>query len=84
MDWTVRGMDEATRRRAEAAAAAAGLSLSAWLDRAILAKADSYVPPPAWPSSDEDLNAAEDAPDNPPAASLAEVLADPAAQAAIQ
>lgn len=83
MDWTVRGMDEATRRRAEAAAAAAGLSLSAWLDRAILANADSYVPPPAWPSSDEDVDAA-DAPDDPPDASLADALADPAAQAAIQ
>jgi len=82
MDWTVRGMDEATRRRAEAAAAAAGLSLSAWLDRAILANADSYLPPPSWPSREDqdDGDDRENAADDP----LGDSLADPAAQAAIQ
>lgn len=85
MDWTVRGMDEATRRRAQAAAAAAGLSLSAWLDRTILAHADSYVPA-AW-SPREDKNEAddtEDMPDDPLVDPLVDPLADPAAQAAIQ
>ena len=84
MDWTVRGMDEATPRRAEAAAAAAGLTLSAWLDRTILANADSSVPPPATSSSDEDVDTAADAPDDRPDGSSADALADPAAQAAIQ
>lgn len=82
MEWTVRGMDEATRRRAEAAAAAAGVSLSAWLDRTILANADSYVPPAAWPSrgETEDGDDRGEAPDD----ALGGSLADPAAQAAIQ
>jgi TPR repeat protein len=82
MDWTVRGMDEATRRRAEAAATAAGLPLSAWLDRTILANADSYVPPPSWQTQDRDEpdGFADDASDDP----SDDPLADPAAQAAIQ
>lgn len=85
MDWTVRGMDEATRRRAQAAAAAAGLSLSAWLDRAILANADSYVPP-AWSprQNKNDGDDTEDVPDDPLVDPLIDPLADPAAQAAIQ
>ncbi|HEY4135666.1 MAG TPA: SEL1-like repeat protein [Alphaproteobacteria bacterium] len=75
MDWTVRGMDDATKRRAQAAADADGLSLAAWLDRAILANADSHVVPPAW-SEDEDVDASE--------ADADSLLDDPEAQAAIQ
>ncbi len=76
MDWTVRGMDEATRRRAEAAADAAGLTLAAWLDRTILDNAASHVPP-AWTpraeaTADDDLDDETDS------------LADPDAQAQIQ
>lgn len=48
MDWTVRAMDDAARRRAADAADAAGLTLAEWLDRAILDNAATYVPPPAW------------------------------------
>ena len=83
MDWTVRGMDEATRRRAEAAAAAAGLSLSAWLDRTILANADSYAPP-AWSSRDDQDQDDDDDTEGMPDYPLADSLADPAAQTAIQ
>jgi localization factor PodJL len=74
MDWTLRGMDEATRRRAQAAAHAAGLSLAAWLDRTILANAGSYVLPPVW-SDEDDAEAETEAPDP---------FDDPAAQEAIQ
>ncbi|MFN4283147.1 MAG: peptidoglycan-binding protein [Alphaproteobacteria bacterium] len=85
MDWTVRGMDEAARRRAEAAAEAAGLPLAAWLDRAILENAASHVPPSVWagresapPDQDDDGDAAAaDAADD---ADATPSLADPRTQ----
>lgn len=48
VDWTVRGMDEAMRQRAQAAADAAGLSLADWLERAILLHGADFSPSPAW------------------------------------
>jgi len=87
MDLTVRGMDEATRRRAEAAADAAGLPLAAWLDRAILDNAATHVPPPVWAAREAiaaDDAANEDGDDDSGGDGAALPLADPAAQAQIQ
>ena len=81
MDWTVRGMDEAARRRAEAAAEAAGLPLADWLDRAILDNAASHVPPSVWAGREA---AAADADDEDETPDETPQLADPRAQDQIQ
>ena len=78
MDWTVRGMDEAARRRAADAADAAGLTLAEWLDRAILDNAATYVPPPAW-ATRANNDAAEDSDEE-----SGEALVDPQAQERIR
>jgi TPR repeat protein len=81
MDLTVRGMKEATRRRAEAAAAVAGLPLAAWLNRAILENAATHVPPPVWAARDAAASETDDD-DSGDDADL--TLAHPAAQEQIQ
>lgn len=53
--WSVKGIDDATRAAAREAAREAGLTLGAWIDRAILRHA-GIAPVPANDVSDTDIN----------------------------
>lgn len=58
--WSVKGIDDATRAVAREAAQEAGLTLGAWIDRAILRHA-GIAPIPANDTSDTDINRDADA-----------------------
>jgi hypothetical protein len=58
--WSVKGIDDATRAVAREAAQQAGLTLGAWIDRAILRHA-GIAPIPANDTADADINRDADA-----------------------
>lgn len=57
--WSVKGVDDATRTVAREAAQAAGLTLGAWIDRAILRHA-GIAPPPANDIQDANVDSGLD------------------------
>ncbi|MBU0725705.1 MAG: SEL1-like repeat protein [Alphaproteobacteria bacterium] len=75
--WSVKGIDEETRDTAREAAQAAGLTIGAWVDRAILRHA-GLLPDDAPPANDDAAPASEEIAESA-GAELTETLAQSAA-----